>query len=150
MLSPVPGTGWVSCNSTRWALPSWKGALLKRICEKTIWTCILSVLLQQWNLLHPGLRRSLIEQDMHKHTGLSLVEDHRTAKGLQQEVLKDLGRSVLGQGGYRALTAVCKHVIGRLKQHKASLLLEIIRDKKTLQQEKIVTISTTCGRQILE
>lgn len=52
------------------------------------------------------------EQDIHEHTGLSLVEDHRTARGLQQEVLKDLGRSVLGQWDNRASTAACKHTIG--------------------------------------
>lgn len=51
----------------------------------------------------PRALKESVEQDMHKHTGLSLVEDHRTARGLQQDVLKDLGRSVLGQGGYRAL-----------------------------------------------
>lgn len=53
-----------------------------------------------------------VEQDIHTHTGVSLVEDHETARELQQEVLKELGRSAFGQEGCRALTAVCKHIIG--------------------------------------
>lgn len=70
MLSPVCSTGWAPCNGTSWVLPSWKVALLKRISEQTIWTCVLSALLQQGRPAASRALKESAEQDKHKHTGI--------------------------------------------------------------------------------